>query len=239
MFRVMTYNILHAARIDTKDYRIDHDKVAETIREINADVIVLNEVRGEGPDPGYTAQAKIISEKLGYYYFFAPAIMIRGKLPYGNALLSKYPIVEAEIIEIPDPVVKDENRPYETRCLISAKIEFEGKQLMIFGTHFGLAKAEQKNAVATVVQEFEKCFIPHIFMGDLNVTPNDTVLEPIFKIMHDTAEELGDLKLSFPNTNPNIKIDYIMVSNDIKVKKAEILQIGLSDHLPVYADIEF
>jgi len=237
MIRVMTYNILHGARIDTKV--IDLDKTAETIRELGADIVGLNEVRGEGDDPGYTAQAEILAEKLGYYYFFAPAIFIHGKLPYGNALVSKYPILDAEIIGIPDPETREEKGYYETRCLLSAKIDIgDGKILQVFATHFGLMKDEQKNAVDTVVGQLKECGYPHVFMGDLNVTPDNEVLAPILDVMQDTEPNLGEQKLSFPTDAPRIKIDYVMVSKDIKIVGAEIPRAGLSDHLPLYADIE-
>lgn len=77
-----------------------------------------------------------------------------------------------------------------------------------------------------------------VLMGDFNVEPDNLVLQPIKEKLFDTAKEFDFPKFSFPSDVPNVKIDYIFVSKDIKVKAADIPNIIASDHRPHTAIIE-
>lgn len=69
-------------------------------------------------------------------------------------------------------------------------------------------------------------------MGDFNVTPDNAVLEPIRKIMKDTADYFNKPLQSWPSDHPEKKIDYIFVTPDIEVLEADIPEIIASDHRP-------
>lgn len=230
--KIMTFNTLHCC--DWKNNRIDFDVIANAIKECGADIVGLNEMRNDGANPDYTNQAKALAERVGFdHYYFAKAIDFGGKNPYGNAIISRYPIDEVRTVIIPDPEVKGYNGYYETRCVLVAKIN--GYTVLV--SHFGLNPDEQENAVKTVVTllEKEKC----IFMGDLNVEPDNPVLGEIYARMTDCATAFIDKDVkSFPSDNPTIKIDYIFVSRDVKVKSASIPVIVASDHRPHVAEIE-
>ncbi|MBO7161761.1 MAG: endonuclease/exonuclease/phosphatase family protein, partial [Clostridia bacterium] len=171
----------------------------------------------------------------GYYYYFGQAIMVCGTGPYGNGILSKYPIKSVEKIMIPDPETKNGNQPYETRCIIKATIDV-GTDLTVMVSHFGLNLDERMNAAQTLVPalENEKC----IFMGDLNTTPEEPILDGIRARMTDADDYLNGKLLSYPSDKPEIKIDYIFVSPDIKIKYADIPPRVVSDHRPYIAKIE-
>jgi endonuclease/exonuclease/phosphatase family metal-dependent hydrolase len=69
--------------------------------------------------------------------------------------------------------------------------------------------------------------------------PNNPILTPIYERMTDCATAFIDKDVkSFPSDNPTIKIDYIFVSRDVKVKSASIPVIVASDHRPHVAEIE-
>ena len=145
----MSYNTQHCLNFITRE--IDFDIIADTIKKCEADIIGLQEIRDEGQDADYQSQAKIIAEKLGYqYYYFAEAIRVGGVNPYGNAIISRYPIISAETIRIPDPKTKKYDGHYESRCILKARID-AGNGLDVFVSHFGLNPDEQENAVETVV----------------------------------------------------------------------------------------
>ncbi len=223
--KIMTFNTQGCRNYLTRS--MDIALMAETIKKQEPDIVGLNEMRGEGPRPDYTEQVQMLAELTGMpYYYFGNAIMVDGTNPYGNGLLSKYPIESVEKIIIPDPVERIENGRYETRCVIKAKI----KGLTVLISHFGLERDEQLNAVKTVVEhlETENC----IFMGDLNMTPDDPLLLPIQERMQDTAILFGNSLLSFPSDAPTMKIDYIFISPDLKAIDADIPAIVASDHRP-------
>lgn len=231
--KIMSFNIQHCLNFITRE--IDYDVMVDAIKKCGADIIGLQEVRGEGESEEYEAQAKILAEKLGFYYYFAEAIRFKGVNPYGNALISRYPITSAETILIPDPVVKEYDGYYETRCLLKATIDV-GDGLHVFVSHFGLNPDEHRNAVKTIVSNIktERC----VLMGDFNVQPDNPVLIPVREKLYDTAGEFSFPKLSFPSDNPTVKIDYIFVSKDLVVDSADIPEMIASDHRPHIATIE-
>jgi endonuclease/exonuclease/phosphatase family metal-dependent hydrolase len=232
--KFMSYNTQHCLNFITRE--IDFDIIADTIKKCEADIIGLQEIRDEGQDADYQSQAKIIAEKLGYhYYYFAEAIRFKGVNPYGNAIISRYPIISAETIMIPDPEIKKYDGYYETRCLLKATIDVRNG-LNVLVSHFGLNPDEQENAVETVVSNIPKEHC--VLMGDFNMAPDNQILNPIMQGLQDTAKFFSTYKLSFPSDTPEVKIDYIFVSKDLKVEYADIPEIISSDHRPHVATIE-
>ena len=232
--KIMSFNTQHCCGY--LNDRIDFELMADVIRDSGADIIGLNEMRGEGEIEGYTDQVSTLSALTEIEnYYFAKAIDVGGKnAPYGNGLLSKYPIESAETIMIPDPTERmPGGKWYETRCVLKAKLSCG---ITVLVTHFGLNPDEQENAVKTVVEnlEGEKC----VLMGDFNVEPNNPVLAPIRERLVDAATAFEGERLSFPSDAPRRKIDYIFVTPDIHLVSADIPAVVASDHRPHVAEIE-
>ena len=231
--KIMTFNTQHC--LNYLEQKIDFDIMADTIKKCDADIVGLNEMRGECLSAAdYDDQTAILSRLTGIKnYYFAEAIKFGGIKPYGNALLSKLPIISAETIIIPDPEVKKYDGYYETRCVLKAKLQ-GGITVLI--THIGLNPDEQENAVKTIIENLadEKC----ILMGDFNMQPDNPILNPIRERMVDTAKYFTEPKLSFPSDKPEIKIDYLFVSPDVEVISADIPAIVAADHRPHIAKIE-
>ena len=231
--KIMSFNTQHCRNYITRV--IDYPVMAEAILRCGADIVGLNEMRAAGEAEGYEPQAENLSQLTGLEHAcFAEAIRVNGPNPYGNALLSRWPIVHVQTIPVPDPAPEKLGTDwYETRCLLKAKLE-NGLTVMVI--HFGLNPDEQVNAVETVMAnlEPEKC----VLMGDFNALPDDPVLAPIRARMRDAAEVFDQPKLSFPSDAPDRKIDYIFVSPDIEVIAADIPAIVASDHRPHTAEIK-
>ena len=230
---VMSFNTQHCMNYISR--QIEFDCFVEAIQACNADIIGLQEMRGQGEHPDYAAQVQILAERLGYHYYFAKAIDFNGVNPYGNGLLSRYPIFSAKTVLIPDPEVKVYSGYYETRCILKAKIDVPGG-LNIIATHFGLNPDEQVSAVQTIIANLPE--ERGVLMGDFNLRPNDRILKPIQNRLFDTAALFTEEKLSFPSDNPNRKIDYIFTTSDLKVTAADIPALVVSDHRPHTAVIE-
>lgn len=230
--KIMSFNTQHC--FNHLEKRIDYEIMAKTINAIKPDILGLNEMRNKGKSEEYLDQAAILSARTGMeYHYFAEAIKFEKVNPYGNALLSRLPILKTETIKIPDPKPRKYNGYYETRCVLRAKLE---GGITVLVTHLGLNPDEQENAINTILPliEKEKC----ILMGDFNITPDNALLNPIREKMVDTATLFETPKLSFPSDNVRVKIDYIFVSPDIKIKSADIPEIIASDHRPHIAVIE-
>ncbi len=226
--KIMTFNVQHCEKY--REDKIDYKAVADVIKACDADVVGLNEIFGEGTR--FEEQTRILSELTGmkYYYFAQAKIFDCG--PYGNAILSRIPILSAETIPVPDPEVKTGNEYYETRCLLKAKLE---NGITVIITHFGLNDDEHVNCAETVLANIEEknC----VLMGDFNMQPDNPVLKPIYEKMNDTAEFFDNKLLSFPSDKPRIKIDYIFASRDLVFENADIPDFTVSDHRPHTAEI--
>ncbi len=231
---VLSYNVEHFALYHGPG--IDYDAFAETIRSFGADLIGLNEVRGAGESAGYDPQAAILGEKLGFHAYFGKAQDMNGKKdPYGNAFLSRFPIVKAETILIPYP--EDAMSPYpEVRSILHVTVAPDGKPLTILATHLGVTAREQEVGIGILLPLLGGGRT--ILMGDFNLTPASPLLKPVLEKMRDSAEVLPGPLLSFPSDKPEVKIDYLFTSPDLRALSADIPDVETSDHRPYLAEIE-
>ena len=146
------------------------------------------------------------------------------------------------ICPIPDPVTRDEDVYYETRVILNALVDFEGTDVDVFVSHFGLAKAERANAVKILAELIKDSSHPVIVMGDFNAQPDDPVLDPIRGLLSDTFDVYPDKNAKTYPTNPEFgpdqKIDYIFVSKEFRTESVEIIDRQLSDHKAYIANVE-
>ena len=225
--RVMSYNVLHFENVRTGE--IDYDAFAAVVRESGADIVGLNEVYGGCAELGEQTQA--LAGRLGWTWHFSEAFLDDDVNPFGNAIVSRFPIERAETVPIPYPDIRNGTQYYEPRAVLRAQIA--GHTVLL--THFGLNPDEQENALQTVLPLIRqnRC----ILMGDFNVTPDDSVLVPIRAAMQDVDAFLPADTMSFPSDKPRKKIDYIFTSADYTVQRAEIPAVVVSDHRPYFAEL--
>ena len=228
----MTYNIQSGKNVHGER---DLEFAASVIRDISPDFVTLNEVRCKTSDIGDIDQADGIGRLAGYYPIFGRSIDILGS-QYGNALLTRLPVVKSDIIHIPDPI-KSEVGFYEHRTMLRTVLKAEDRLLTVLSTHFGLMPEEQKNAVNTALNVIAEADTPLILMGDLNMEPHSDILMPLLYAMNDTAGNRST-PLTFPSDKPRMKIDYILCSDDIKLISLRTVDTQNSDHKPLIAELE-
>ena len=252
--KVMSYNI-QSGRNYGEVLTRGFDWQIEVIRNTLPDIVGLQEV-GKHPSDGFPLYpmegypTEYIAKELGMYSYFAKAISVQGKYPYGNAVLSKYPIKNAKTVMIPDPIRQTDSEDYETRCVLVAEIDVLGG-ITVLVSHFGLMEEEKINAVQTVLDIVKDVKTPILFMGDLNMKPDDKILQPIFDVLTDTANGAltpftwpsdVDKKTGKSRKCPQRevrKIDYMFTSKHFKTKKVETIQTKASDHLPYVVEFDF
>lgn len=230
---LMSYNTQNCMNYVTR--QIDFDIMADTILKCGADIVGMQEMYKKGVGSPRLPQAEYLAEKLGFYHYFASALHAKDGNDFGNAIISRYPILEAETVMIPNPVEKKYKGYYEPRCLLRAKLDVAGG-LTVLVSHFGLNPDEHENAVQTAIANLsdEKS----VLMGDFNMQPENELLNPLRERLYDTAELFDEPKCSWPSDAPRVKIDYIFTSKDLKVLSADIPAIVSSDHRPHIATIE-
>lgn len=230
--RIMSYNTFFCT--NCLSMKRDFNIIAQAIRSCQPDIVGLNEMYEKSDMDEFDKQTQKLSVLTGMKnHTFAEACTLE-EGTFGNALLSLNEFYDVSVIPIPEEEIKTGTQLYEPRCLLKVKYK---NGLTVLVTHFGLNPDEHINAVKTVLEhtENEKC----IFMGDLNVTPDNTVLNPIREKLNDVSALVNDRTLTFPSTGPTKKIDYIFTSKDIEVLSVNVPDIIASDHKPIFADIVF
>jgi endonuclease/exonuclease/phosphatase family metal-dependent hydrolase len=130
------------------------------------------------------------------------------------------------------------------------------KSLWVFNTHFDhagqKARKESSKLIASEVNNLVSIDDAIVIAGDLNCSPKDNALKPLFKEFNDSYRTAENVKFQHKGTFnnfdknyiPDERIDYILIKN-LKVKKYEhrydtrIDGYFFSDHLPVIVDAYF
>jgi endonuclease/exonuclease/phosphatase family metal-dependent hydrolase len=212
-------------------------------------VVVLNEVlRGcVSGQYGGVDQVAVLRDALPAYRFafFAPWEADydqgagQGRCQIGSLLLSRYPIIESSFIDLPSESV------YQ-RGLLDALVSVQGAQVRVYGTHLqnqqggdpaaDVDRRRQAEAIVAYAGELEE---PTLLLGDLNDVPSATELAPLFEVFDDAWVEGGDGSPGYTMeaANPTRRIDYVLVSPDVDVLEARVLETLASDHRPVVAEL--
>lgn len=232
---VTSYNIHHGQGSDGK---LDLDRIANVIKQSKADIVILNEVdnhysrRSDNKD-----QAGILAKSLGMNMVFGPSIFAGEQGVYGNAILSKYPIISSTTHKLAKVAGT------EQRSCLEIQIQIPRQIITVFGTH--LDHTSERARIAQIEQILEIINAksePTILAGDMNAHPASKTIAMIKEKMTD-AEAVAIEKTTgatYLGKN-NERIDYIFISNDLmknikiyQVIKNETTEVA-SDHLPIKA----
>lgn len=172
--KLLTYNIHHWEGVDG---RVDVNRIAAVIAETGADLVSLNEVYHPaiGIDPhtsgaALSAMAQQLDMNLAFSptvttYLFPKAQPGEATTPFGNALLSRWPVL-AHAGHHLTPV---EGR--ETRGLLEARILLpSGESFTVYVTHLDhqveAVRVTQWQAITTWTARDRSR--PHVLLGDFN-----------------------------------------------------------------------
>jgi endonuclease/exonuclease/phosphatase family metal-dependent hydrolase len=225
--KLASYNI-HAC-IGT-DGHFDPFRIVDVIREMDADIIALQEVEHHMVND--IDLLDFIAQQTGMIGIAGPT-MFRESRHYGNAVLSKYPLSSHELIDL-------SLAPNEPRGAIQLRLEIEQHQLVIMTTHFGLKPTERQYQVEKLLSRLGEHEVDTaVLMGDLNewFIWGSTLRR--LKAYFDTTPA----KKSFPSFFPIFALDRIWVHPRQHLLSLDVHKTALakkaSDHLPVVARILF
>jgi endonuclease/exonuclease/phosphatase family metal-dependent hydrolase len=248
--RIMTYNIHRWAG---QDGRLDVARLARVIHAAGADVISLNEViQPATQDERAFEPLAELADRLGMEFAFGPSGWVDAGPgwhgPVGNALLSRYPLIEVTNTLLPGPP------GFKKRSLLEARMGAgPAAGLTAFVTHLDHAfegtRMLQLRAVVRRMSREE----PHYLAGDFNTPgfygPNARrFLTPVLRMLHnagyqDAFHVVGEGHgRTFPAPSPLLRIDFLFwprrwVHGLVSVQTVNRGPVGYaSDHRPVVAE---
>jgi endonuclease/exonuclease/phosphatase family metal-dependent hydrolase len=235
--RVLSYNI-HKC-IGGVDRRYEPDRVVDVIRKLDTDVVMMQEVDAGVSRSRHDKQVDLLGDMLGMpHRVWYPNVDVRGGGQYGNAVLSRYPIIESSNVDL---TLRFKKPRSVLHGVIRVRHDDVDRTVHVFNMHLGLARYERRRQL----DKFLGCHpfahlhhdTPIVVGGDLN----------------DVYGGLGDLlapagfrgidrrPLTFPAWGPLRALDAIFVRGDVDFLRLSRCDSELarraSDHRPLIADV--
>jgi endonuclease/exonuclease/phosphatase family metal-dependent hydrolase len=227
--RLMTYN-LHQGY--SAAGRMEIEAQARLIEEAGADVIALQEVSRGYVISGSTDMIEWLSQRLGMPYVYGPT----ADPLWGNALLSRYPILSASLHPLPPSDLLLQ------RGFIDAEIEYSQEPIRLLATHYHHPDdgSEIRQEQAQEMLEAWGGTPRTILLGDLNARPTDP--EMLLLSGAGFSDALAGVSppssYTYSAADPYQQIDYIWFTPDFRLQSASVPASPYSDHLPVLAEVE-
>lgn len=220
-----TYNI-HACI--GGDGKFDPARIAAVLRELDADIIALQEVEHHSVDE--LDLLEYLAYQTGHEAIAGPTLF-RETRHYGNALLTRLPIQSFKHIDL-------SVAGYEPRGAIEATFNIAGYELQVIATHLGLKPSERRWQVKKLLElKSQQEANISCLLGDVN----EWLLwgRPL-RWLHRHFSKQPHFA-TFPARWPVFALDRIWVSPqrcqiNISVHKS-VLASQASDHLPLIAKI--
>ncbi len=229
MFSVATYNIHRGLGRDNKR---DITRIANVIREINPDVIGLQEVESRSGGQIGDHQLNYLTAELGLNAVAGPTILQAGA-EYGNGLLTRLPVLESRRLDLSFP-------GREPRGALDVDLKIGAEPVRVITTHFGLRVRERRQQSEWLLEALANVSRPlTILLVDLNEW---VPWSPLVRRLRGALGRVPALR-TFPSAFPVLPLDRIWISPTnalvtLKTHDTPLSRVA-SDHLPVTAKVEF
>ena len=263
--RIATYNIAHGRGTadsnwtgESREVRLERlRQIAALLKEQNLDVVIVNEVDFDTIWSGDVNQAQFLAREAGFG-FVAEQRNLDASIPFvslriGNALLSRYPITEATLVDFEghtawETVLAGKKRGLlcKVRLGTSRTVRFLATHLEHRGRRTRIASARKIEAVRAADP------LPLVVAGDLNSSlanlpaargdpRGQTALSVLlagggFRTLPDATPRAEGL--TFSTLKPRSVIDWILVPVNWRIVSRTVIDTKLSDHRPVVMEVQ-
>jgi endonuclease/exonuclease/phosphatase family metal-dependent hydrolase len=234
-FRVATYNTHKCRGIDG---RIRPARVAEVLRELDADVIALQEVVSLTGGRREQNQAQYLADAVGLEFRIGETRKLRGAA-YGNVLLSRLPLKQVEVYDV------TASRREPRGCMRCDLEIAHGKIVHVFNVHLGTGYLERRKQ-AHMLMSREVLLSPalkhpRLVLGDFNEWTRGLVSRMLQQEFESVDIQLHlNRRRTYPGVLPLMHLDHMYFDRDLVLEEFLLhrsrMALVASDHLPLVAE---
>lgn len=250
--RLATFNLLHGQSLS--DSRVDPDRLRAAVRELDPDVLGLQEVDRSQPRSGHLDLAAVAADAMGARACrFVPAIdgtpggrwspardePDPSRPAYGIALLSRLPVVSWQVTRLPalpmrSPVLTGTRRVIlardEPRVAVAGVLQTAAGPMTVATTHLSFVPGWNAVQLRRLLAALRPLPRPTVLMGDLNIPGAlPRALAAWRPLVCDKT---------FPAGEPKVQLDHVLALGDVPpVVDAEVTLLPLSDHRAVTVEL--
>jgi endonuclease/exonuclease/phosphatase family metal-dependent hydrolase len=217
-------------------------EMARVLAEAKPDIVVLNECAFASTGIGGPNQAGYLAQKLGLPWRVEQRngdvwALVAGH-QWGNAVLSRHPIVSAEFVALPQLDTWSAALGLKRKNAVVCRISLgDGRTIRVLATHLPIgpgSDALRLEAVKIMDRQRATSTEPLFLAGDFNVTMDSPPVAWLLSTgyWHTHAEGL-----TFPASQPRKKIDWIFAPTPWPITDQWVPTTSVSDHLPVITSL--
>src|SRR3989338_5241896 len=216
-------------------------EIIQALKKLNLDILALVEV-DTGSFRSKRDEVLFFEHKLRMHSFvekikypFTGWLKLFHYVPIlnkqANAIITKYKITKVKYHLFHEGT---------KRVVIQADVDTP-KKVSLLLAHLSLSQSEREKQTDELINIVNSIKNPVILMGDFNTFNGVDEIKKLMKKTHlkDKAKlDKYSLGMTQPSWHPSRRLDYVLVSKGIKVKKYQVLDFPFSDHLPLYVEFD-
>jgi endonuclease/exonuclease/phosphatase family metal-dependent hydrolase len=229
------------------DRRFRLDRIVKILTHHQADIVLLQEVDMGVPRSGKLNLGKELAKELGYSFYAVGLNVQLRQGYYGNATLSRFPILRKRNIDL---TIGTHKRRGCQHTSIQISSNSTRQLLEIFNLHLGLSAQERAHQIGMLAQSVEFAALearsPCIVGGDFNDWRS--LLPPVFtEILRFNCATTRPGRhnqgiLTYPSFSPAGSLDKIFYRGELEKIKSSSCGLSVSkmasDHLPIIVDFD-
>jgi endonuclease/exonuclease/phosphatase family metal-dependent hydrolase len=251
--RMATFNILHGRSVH--DGAVELGRLEESVRQLDADVLALQEVDCDQPRSAMADLTALAAEAMGAVtHRFVAAIAGTpgatwmaatgreqpGTAAYGIALLSRYPVRSWQVMRLPRipvtfPMYLREPKKVlmiheEPRAAVVAQLDTPLGPLTVANTHLTFVPGWSRVQLRHLVRDLRGFPGPRVLMGDLNMTPPRSGRWVGLRTL--------GVRPTFPSEQPTRQLDHILTDDPtLRADDSRAPELPISDHRALVVDV--
>lgn len=185
------------------------------------DFVGLQEVDGGSFRSGFVNQTRYLAGKGNFPFWFTQPNRNMGHFAkHSNGILSRYQPTRSMHRKLPG---------MPGRGILLSEFSYGYETLAIIVVHLALGRRSQRQQIDFLLDTASQ--YPYVIvLGDFNKEPDS---KDMIKLLAEGGFIDSSRGLTYPSWKPRRKIDYILVSDNMKVQTSEVVDYHMSDHLPI------